>query len=154
MGSITYYPPVSFHFKVEFGFKEELHGVSATKSDVMFQSVSGLSSEIQTEMIKEGGENRFEHELPVRTKFPNLVLKRGLIKESSLIKWCLNTFQNLEIRPVDLEIKLLNEKHEPLITWAVKQAWPKKWSVEDLNAMESKVLIESLELRYQNFTIL
>ncbi|NSL86351.1 phage tail protein [Chitinophaga solisilvae] len=150
----TYYPPVSFHFKVEFGFKEELHGVASNKSDIMFQSVAGLSTEIVTEMIKEGGENRFEHELPVRTKFPNLVLKRGLIKDSSLIKWCLNTFEHLEIRPVDLEVKLLNEKHEPLVTWAVKQAWPKKWAVEDLNAQESKVLVESLELRYQFFTIL
>lgn len=154
MASTAYYPPVSFHFKVEFGFKEELHGVSPNEGDIMFQSVSGLSTEMQTEMIKEGGENRFEHELPVRTRFPNLVLKRGLIKDSSLIKWCLNTFQNLEIRPVDLEVKLLNEKHEPLITWAVKQAWPKKWAVEDLSAMDSKVLIESLELRYQQFTIL
>lgn len=154
MASTTYYPPVSFHFKVEFGFKEEFHGVSPNKGDIMFQSVSGLSSEMQTESIKEGGENRFEHELPVRTKFPNLVLKRGLVIDSSLIKWCLNTFENLEIRPVDLEVKLLNEKHEPLITWAVKRAWPKKWAVEDLSAMDSKILIESLELRYQNFTIL
>ena len=148
------YPPVSFHFKVEFNFKQEFHGVAAQKNDIMFQSVGGLSSELQTETIKEGGENRFEHELPVRTKFPNLVLKRGLIKDSSLIKWCLNTFQQLDIRPVDLEVKLLNEKHEPLMTWAVKQAWPKKWAIEDLNAMESKILIESLELRYQYFTIL
>lgn len=150
----TYYPPVSFHFKVEFGFKEKFHGVAANENDIMFQSVSGLSAEMQTEMIREGGENRFEHELPVRTKFSNLVLKRGVVTDSSLIKWCLNTFQNLDIRPVDLEIKLLNEEHEPLMTWAVKQAWPKKWAVEDLNAMESKILIESLELRYQHFTIL
>lgn len=148
------YPPVSFHFKVEFNFKQEFHGVAAQKDDIMFQSVGGLSSEMQTETAKEGGENRFEHELPVRTKFTNLVLKRGVIKDSSLIKWCLNTFQQLDIRPVDLEVKLLNEKHEPLMTWAVKQAWPKKWAIEDLNAMESKVLIESLELRYQYFTIL
>ncbi|HVU55783.1 MAG TPA: phage tail protein [Puia sp.] len=150
----TYYPPVCFHFKVEFGFKQELHGVAPMENDVMFQSVSGLSSELQTESIKEGGENRFEHELPVRTKYPNLVLKRGLIKDSSLITWCLNTFQHLAIRPVDIEVKLLNEKHEPLLTWAVKQAWPKKWNVDDLSAMDSKVLIESLELRYQFFTIL
>lgn len=150
----TYYPPVSFHFKVEFSFKEELHGVAANENDIMFQSVSGLTAEMQTETIKEGGENRFEHELPVRTKFSTLVLKRGVVIDSSLIKWCLNSFQNLEIRPVDLEIKLLNEEHDPLMTWSVKQAWPKKWSVEDLNAIDSKVLIESLELRYQNFTIL
>lgn len=150
----TYYPPVSFHFKVEFGFKEQFHGVAAIENDIMFQSVSGLSAEMQTETIKEGGENRFEHEIPVRTKYPNLVLKRGVVTDSSLIKWCLNSFQNLDIRPVDLEIKLLNKEHEPLMTWAVKQAWPKKWAVEDLNAMESKILIESLELRYQYFTML
>jgi phage tail-like protein len=150
----TYYPPVSFHFKVEFGFKEELHGVAPVENDIMFQSVGGLSSEMGTETIKEGGENRFEHELPVRTKFPNLVLKRGVVTDSSLIKWCLNSFQNLEIRPVDLEIKLLNKEHEPLMTWAVKQAWPKKWAVEDLSAMDSKILIETLEMRYQYFTIL
>ncbi len=150
----TYYPPVSFHFKVEFGFKEQFHGVAAIENDIMFQSVSGPSAEMQTETIKEGGENRFEHEIPVRTKYPNLVLKRGVVTDSSLIKWCLNSFQNLDIRPVDLEIKLLNKEHEPLMTWAVKQAWPKKWAVEDLNAMESKILIESLELRYQYFTML
>jgi len=150
----AYYPPVSFHFKVEFGFKKEFHGVSQNNNDVMFQSVSGLSSEMQTETHKEGGENRFEHELPVRTKFSNLVLKRGVIFDSSVIKWCLNTFENLQVRPVDIEVKLLNEKHEPLMTWAIKQAWPKKWSIEDLNAMDSKVLVESLELRYQYFTIL
>ena len=150
----TYYPPVAFHFKVEFAFTEQLHGVAPNNSDIMFQSVSGLSSELQTESIKEGGENRFEHELPIRTKYTNLVLKRGLIKDSSLIKWCINTFENLAIRPVDLEIKLLNENNDPIVTWAVKQAWPKKWAVEDLSAMDSKVLIESLELRYQYFSIL
>ena len=150
----TYYPPVAFHFKVEFGFKEEFHGVAPNENDIMFQSVSGLSTEMQTETIKEGGENRFEHELPVRTQFSHLVLKRGVITNASLVKWCLNTFQNMDIRPVDLEIKLLNEEHEPLMTWSVKQAWPKKWNVEELSAMDSKILIETLELRYQYFTIL
>ena len=150
----TYYPPVAFYFKVEFAFKEEFHGVAPEKNDIMFQSVSGLSAEMQTDAHKEGGENKFEHELPVRTRFSNLVLKRGVLKESSLIKWCLNSFQNLEVRPVDLQIKLLNEKGEPLMTWSVKQAWPKKWNVEDLSAVDSKILIESLELRYQYFTII
>src|ERR1051326_249633 len=114
----TPYPPVAFHFKVEFGFKKEFHGVESTEGDVMFQAVSGLTSEMVTESIKEGGENRFEHELPIRTKFSNLVLKRGVVTDSSLIKWCLTSFQDLSIRPVDIEIKLLNEKHEPLMTWA------------------------------------
>lgn len=143
----TYYPPVAFFFNVKFT------GISDQELDTQFQSVSGLSVDVQTETVKEGGENRFEHVIPVRTKYQNLVLKRGVVTDSKLIDWCLKTFQNLDIQPADLTISLLNEKGEPLMTWNVVHAWPKKWSVEDLNAMESKVLIESLELQYQYFSI-
>lgn len=44
----TVYPPVSFHFKVEFS------GISSQESDVQFQSVSGLSVDIETEEFAEG----------------------------------------------------------------------------------------------------
>ena len=144
----TYYPPVAFYFSLKFT------GISDDEQDAQFQSVSGLSLDLQTETIKEGGENRFEHTIPVRTKFSNLVLKRGVVKDTKLIKWFFSTFQSLEIQPADLTITLLNEKQEPLITWNVVQAWPKKWAVEDLSAMESKLLIESLEMQYQYFTML
>jgi phage tail-like protein len=143
----TFYPPVSFFFEVKFT------GVSDEDLDVRFQSVSGLSVDLLTETHKEGGENRFEYILPVRTKYQNLTLKRGLVKDSKLISWCLKTFQSLDIRPADLTITLFNEKQEPLMVWNVVQAWPKKWSVDDLNAMDSKVLIESLELQYNYYTV-
>ena len=66
-----YYPPVGFHFKVEFVNL-------GNNNDTRFQSVSGLNVEFETETFKEGGENRFEHKLPVRTKYPDLSLKRGI----------------------------------------------------------------------------
>ena len=145
--SKTYYPPVGFFFQVDFT------GIGNKDSDNCFQSISGLSVDLQTESVKEGGENRFEHVLPVRTKYQNLVLKRGLIKDSGIIKWMIDTFQSLQVRPVDLTITLFNETRQPLMVWNVVQAWPKKWSVEDLSAMDSKVLIESMEMQYQYFTI-
>ena len=39
------------------------------------------------------------------------------------------------------------------MTWQVKHAWPKKWSVADLNAESSAIMIETLEIGYQYFTI-
>lgn len=144
----NYYPPVSFYFQVKFS------GISDDELDAQFQSVSGLSVEVQTENVKEGGENRFEHVLPVRTKYSDLVLKRGVVTNTKAVKWFLDTFQNLEIRPADLTITLLNPDGKPLITWNVVHAWPKKWAVEDLSAMESKLLVESMEMSYQYFTIL
>jgi phage tail-like protein len=109
---------------------------------------------METESKKEGGENRFEHALPVRAKFPALVLKRGLITESKLLMdWCNNVFNNFIIEPKDLTVSLLNEEHDPLLTWNVVQAWPKKWSLSDLNAEQNSIAIESFELQYQYYTL-
>ena len=132
-----YYPPLGFHFLVEFANQ---------KDEYQFQSVSGLSYNLGTEDITEGGENRFVHKLPLRPKYPNLVLKRGLLIDSELIDWCRSSVEDFSYSPTDIIIKLLNEEHEPLITWNVIHAYPVKWAVADFNAEESKIVIETLEL--------
>ncbi len=146
---MTYYPPVGFHFSVSFH-----HGSIKDARDVRFQSVSGLNIEVETETLNEGGENRFVHTLPVRTKFNNLVLKRGMFTDSMLIKWCLDTFKTLEVEPADVIVSLLNEKHEPLKSWNIRHAWPVKWEVESFSAEDNKVVIESIELAYHYFTVI
>lgn len=143
-----YYPPVGFHFQVSFD-----KDVTGTENDAKFQSVAGLNVEFETEKIKEGGENRFEHVLPVRTKYPNLVLKRGMFTNSEVIQWCMDAFENMEIKPADMVVSLLNEEHEPLFTWNIKRAWPLKWNVADFNAEENKLVLETIELAYQYFTV-
>ena len=142
-----YYPPWGFYIKVEFG-------ISKDKNDVRFQSVSGLSVEYDYESLKEGGENRFEHKLPVRTKYADMVLKRGMLTDSEVIKWFLEAFRDRKFKPSDISVILMNEKSETLRTWNVVHAIPKKWTVSDLNANESSLVIETLELSYRYFEIL
>lgn len=140
-----YYPPLGFHFKVEFvGYPGEFQ----------FQSVSGLTVDVETEPIAEGGENRFKHKVPVRTKYPNLVLKRGLLVDSELIKWFRNAVENLDFKPTNLIVKLLNEKHEPLQSWNVVHAYPVKWSISDFDAEQNNLVIETLELSYNYFNVM
>lgn len=141
-----YYPPWGFYYKVEFS-------ISKNKSDVRFQTVSGLSVEYDMEEYKEGGENRFTHKLPVRTKYADMVLKRGMLTDSEVLTWCLKAFRDREFKPADVNVILMNEKSEPLRTWKVAQAIPKKWLVSDLIANENSVVIETLELSYRYFTI-
>lgn len=140
-----YYPPLGFHFLVEFGNQ---------KDEYQFQSVSGLSYNLGTEDITEGGENRFVHKLPQRPRYPNLVLKRGLLVDSELIDWCRSSVEDFSYSPTDIIIKLLNEEHQPLITWNVIHAYPVKWAVAEFNAEESKIVIETLELTYNYVKIL
>ena len=143
----TYYPPVGFHFRVEC----EMPG--ALKPEMSFREVSGLGMELEEETVVEGGENRFVQKLPVRAKYPDLVLKRGMIVDSVVAQWCRSAIQDMEIRPATVWVTLLNERHEPLKTYIVIGAWPKKWQVSDFNAESSELVIESLELAYQYFTV-
>lgn len=141
-----YYPPLGFYYKVEFG-------ISQVSNDVQFQSVSGLTVEYDYESFKEGGENRFEHKLPVRTKYADIVLKRGMLTDSDVIDWLLDAFRDRVFKPASVNVILMNEKGEPLRTWKVAQAIPKKWQIGDFNANESAVVIETIELTYRYFTV-
>ncbi len=144
---VDYYPPWGFYFKVVF------NDVSLDTNDVRFQSVSGLSVEYDYESYKEGGENRFEHKLPVRTKYTDLVLKRGMLVDSAVIKWFLDAFNNRIFKPATITVNLMNEKSEPLRSWNVVDAIPKKWLVSDFNSSENGIVIETMELTYRYFTI-
>ena len=141
-----YYPPVGFHFKVE------IQGLSGD-SDMRFSEAGGLSMEVATEEMAEGGENRFIQKYPTRAKYPELVLKRGLLVNSEIQQWIRECIDEFNITLRDIDVKLLNEEHEPLITWHLVNAYPTKWGVSDLNAQNNAVVIESLQFYYQYFTI-
>jgi len=143
---MTYYPPVAFHFKVEIG----LSNLSA--NDIRFQEVSGLSRELGVEQVVEGGENRFEHRLPARGTFGNLVLKRGMLNDSAVIDWIENAIENFDFKPSDVLVSLLDEKHNPIAAWSFIAAWPVKWSLGAFDANKNEVVVETLELAYRYFT--
>ena len=139
-------PPVGFHFRVDFGLK------NVTDSEIRFHEVSGLNAEIAVETLDEGGENRFSHRLPGRAKFPNLVLKRGLVSDSMLLRWFQDAIEHLEVLPTTVRVSLVNERDEPLTTWAFVDAWPVKWNVSGLDATKNALAVDTIELAYRYFT--
>lgn len=140
----SYYPPVGFHFRVEFGIGEP-------DADLRFQEVGGLTADIGTEEVKEGGLNLYAHRLPGRVKYNNLTLKRGLLDDSKVAEWVRNALQNFEFEPTEVIVTLLNEEHEPLASWTFAAAYPVKWSISDLKADQSAIVVESMELAFQSF---
>lgn len=141
----VYYPPPGFHFSVDFEIAEK------KDSDQRFQEVSGISRELNTEELKEGGENRFSYHLPNKVTYPNLVLKRGLLTSSGIIGWIQDALENFRVQPVNLSVTLLNEEHQPLAKWYIENAYPIKWSISSLKADENAIVVETLELKYQRF---
>jgi len=152
---MAYYPPVGFRFKVEFLNVEGMND----ESEQRFQEVSGLSFEVELDDVKEGGENRFTYRFPKRVKYPNLILKRGLLKGTAIRKWINDSISSLsnavpfvaDFKPSDLTITLLDEADEAVAIWSVKQAFPIKWSTADFKATESAIVLETFEFSYQFF---
>lgn len=142
------YPPVGFHFRVDFVGLSDVHG---QKREARFQEVSGFGKELGIEEYKEGGENRFSHRLPSPAKYANLVLKRGILKDSKLISWCFDAIDNFIFSPTDINVTLLNDQHQAIVSWNFAGAYPVKWSTTDLKAQENSLVIETLELAYQYY---
>lgn len=143
------YPPVAFYFRLSFGDV-------VSDADASFKEVSGITMEMGTEEITEGGNNNYKHRVPTSVKFSNLVLKRGLVpKDSDLITWCLDTLGGGLSEPIQTKnilVSLLDENANPLNSWSFANAWPVKWSASDLNSMNNELVIETLEFSYSSFT--
>ena len=149
--SNTVHQLVGFHFSVFFFDLPDEKEV-----DIKFQSITGLDVSIDKETLKEGGENRFEHNLPGRTKYAPLTLKRGILtpEDSGLTTWCQRAFQDRVITPLQrIDVELLNENHDVLMQWELSHVWPVSWKVGELNAERGEVLIETLELNYNYYKL-
>lgn len=146
--NFVFYPPVSFYFKIS------VHGFD-TESD--FQEITGLSMNVDTVALNEGGQNLYVHNLPTRAKSERLVLKRGLKVSSSLINWCKKAIEEFSFSPKNIDIFLLDpgapdSSNNILASWHLTNAFPVKWSLSSLNAMNNELAIETIELQYHRFT--
>jgi phage tail-like protein len=141
----SYALPVAFYFMVEFSD-------STGKWEIPFQEVSGIKSTIETEDVKEGGENRFVHKLPKPVKFSNLVLKSAVQKQDSpLVKWCVKILESDFSQPFvtkDINIMLLNKEGTAIMHWHFSNAYPVSWEIDTLNSTKNDVAIETIELCY------
>jgi len=80
-------------------------------------------------------------------------LKRGTFaSDNEYYNWWKTVSLNT-IERRDLTISLLNESHEPVVVWKVKNAWPSKIQSTDLKADGNEVAIESMELVHEGLTI-
>ena len=137
------YPIPKFHFQVEWG-----------GANLGFSEVSGL--DVQTDPIeyRDGVSPEYvKTKMPGMQKFSNITLKRGTFTgDNEFYEWW-NTVALNTIERRNVTISLMNEKHEPVVVWKVKNAWPIKVTSTDLKADGNEVAIESIELVHEGLVI-
>ena len=137
------YPLSKFHFSVDWG---------GTK--IGFTEVSGLDVETEVIEYRQGASPEYSKiKMPGMQKFSNITLKRGTFKSDNEYYAWWNTVKLNTIERRDITIKLLDEEHNPVAIWKVKNAWPTKIQSTDLKADGNEVAIESMELVHEGLSI-
>ena len=147
---MTDYALPKFHFQVEW---------AGTK--IGFTEVSGLDAETEVIEYRHGASPEYSKtKQPGMTKYANITLKRGTFQsDNEYYDWWKETKLFQEGNSTgskfrrDITISLLNEEHEPVMTWKVSNAFPVKVEGPGLKATGNEVAIETVELAHEGLRI-
>ncbi|EAR22015.1 phage tail protein [Nitrococcus mobilis] len=93
-----------------------------------FSDASGLDTEVQYAEYRNGNE-RFNavRKIPNSYKVGDVTLKRGLVGSLDLFAW-IQAQREGHHDPRSVTITLLDEAREPVSSWVLRNAQPKKWT--------------------------
>lgn len=160
-------PLLAYNFQVSLLDSKSGDGVGLTtvalstaglRTVAAFAEVSGLEMTMEVEDYAAGGHNDAVLKFPGRMKWSNLVMKRGLLAKrdpldkSDLWTWCEAYLDGQGVRK-DGIVTLLDENRRPKVTWSWKRGLPLKWSGPSLNAGQSQVAFESIEIAHEGLRL-
>jgi phage tail-like protein len=117
-----------------------------------FQEAKGLGGELEVLKYAEGGQNDYFHQLPMHHSWTNIVLKRGIVQDAGLWFWYVaGQTASIGARR-DGAIILLTPLGVPAIAWEFRAGLAVKWAGPELNAMENRVAVESIEIAHEGLT--
>ncbi len=136
------YPLPAFHFRVDWNGKR-----------IGFTEVSGLKREHQVIEYREGASPEYSvQKMPGIPKFDNITCKRGIVAgDNDFWNWLQTTQLNTVARR-DVTISLLNEKHEPVMVWKARNAFPVTLEGPGLKSTGNEVAIETLVFAHEGIT--
>jgi phage tail-like protein len=136
-------PPRRDPYKV-FRFRVEIDGLTAAA----FSEVSGLESETTVIEYRAGTDPNLARKLPGLTKYPNIVLKRGVTQDAELWSWRKRVIDgNVDRR--NGSIVLQDDSGQDQVRWNFHNGWPCKLQGPSLNAHGNDVAIETLEIAHE-----
>ena len=115
-----------------------------------FSDVSGLGFEVSYSEYRNGNEKfNTARKIPNTFKVDDITLKRGVVGSEDLFNW-LKTVRDGVIDLRQITITLLDEARQPVATWAIRNAQPKKWTGPTFAAKGGgEVAMEELTLTHE-----
>ena len=118
--------------------------------------VDGLGMEYQVTEYREGGVNGYMHKIIGPAKFTNLRLSRPVdITSPLLMTWLMSN--QVAIKPQTMAVSVRTNPSvimENITTWSLIGVVPVKWTGPSLDIMSNAVSTETLEVAYQEISLL
>lgn len=119
----------------------------------IWTKIEGLGMEYQVTEYREGGVNGYMHKIVGPLKFTNMRLSRPVDSTSPLVMMWLAANQ-MKIVPQTMAVTAMTAGGEAITTWNLVGAVPVKWTGPQLDVMSNNVATETLEVAYQEISIL
>jgi len=126
----------------QFNFSVEIENVTAGR----FKSVDGLDSE--TEIIEyQDGDDMLLRKRPGRTKYSNIILKRGYADKGMLELWeWRKKVMDGVVERKSGSVILCDDTNEPICRYNFFEAWPCKWKGFTLDGKGTDAMVEEMEI--------
>jgi phage tail-like protein len=113
-----------------------------------FSECQGLECSMKVDEWPEGGNNATLLKFPGRVSWTNITLRRGVAANTTLWDWAYDFVEGHGKRR-DGVIALLNGAMTPTNLWYFRRGLPLKYSGPQMNAAQSNVALESIEISHE-----
>ena len=138
-------PFTAFNFKVRL----ELDGEDGVICDGAFSEVTGLEATLETETIREGGNNARQIHLAGAVTYGELTLKRGMTKGLGLWRWFRAVQERREARASGEIAMLSADRESEVVRFKLTGCLPIKIKAPPLNAMDGLIAIEEAQIAFE-----
>ncbi|HWO25298.1 MAG TPA: phage tail protein [Kofleriaceae bacterium] len=139
-----------------FNFIVEIDGISDDGKAYQgaFMEVANLEAEVAAIDYRNGNEEMRLRKLPGLSKYKAITFKRGVIGDLRFWNWIRKAATgNQELRASTGRVILRNEAGEEVMRWNLTRCWPSKYTGPSLNAKNSEIALETLEMQIERLEI-
>jgi len=126
-------------------FLMEIAGIT----EAGFNDISGLDMQTAIVEYRNGDEIRTVRKLSGLHTYSNIVCKRGMLATTSDIYQYREKVVTEQLERIDITIHLQDDEGATQKTWNIREAWPCKYVMPEMNAQGNAVAIETLEIAHE-----
>ncbi len=130
----------SFDHRFNGRFKIEIEGVTQGA----FAACDGLEARIDVVEFADG-DNGTARKRPGRTRFSNIVLRRGTTRTHDLWDW-FQTAMNGQVERRAGSVIVCDDASQELFRYNFFEGWPCRWKSLELDAEQPGTLVEEIEI--------